>query len=220
MLRSAIALAALALLCTGAAGARSRHRQQGGGPPGRFDYYVLSLSWSPQYCAGPNGGNDGPQCGEGRRYGFVVHGLWPQFERGYPENCAAAPPLSSPIITRMLPLMPSPQLIRHEWQAHGTCSGLDQNTYFDTIRRAYQSVHIPDAYKQPLQQIQVSPADIKKQFASANPSFGQDAFRVLCSGRFLSEVRVCFTKDLKGRPCGADARDTCRADPVILRPVR
>ena len=116
--------------------------------------------------------------------------------------------------------MPSPKLIQHEWESHGTCSGLDVNTYFQEIQKAFASIKIPDDFKSPMKQIEVAPADVKGKFAKANPSFPAEAFKVQCSGRYLSEVRVCLTKDLKGRPCSSDVRDTCRDDSVIMRPLR
>jgi ribonuclease T2 len=201
-------------------GARSRQRNRGSGRPGAFDYYVLSLSWSPEHCAGPAGARDTAQCADGRGYGFVVHGLWPQYERGFPESCAAPFPVASATLQRMLPLMPSPQLIQHEWETHGTCSGLDQAAYFNAIQSARGGLKVPADYSAPLGEIHVSPAYVKRKFVAANPGFGEDSFRVLCGGRFLSEVRVCLSKELKPRPCGADVRDTCRVDPVIMRRVR
>lgn len=202
--------------------ARSRRRANpGSGEAGKFDYYVLSLSWSPEYCAGRTSGGDDQQCGGARRFGFVVHGLWPQYERGgYPESC---PPLSRvppSIVKSMLPLMPSPQLIEHEWETHGTCSGLDVNAYFQTIQKAFATVKVPDDFKAPIQQIEIAPAAVNSKFISANPSFPPDSVKVQCRARYLSEVRVCLTKDLKPRPCARDVRDTCRGDSIIMRPLR
>jgi ribonuclease T2 len=150
----------------------------------------------------------------------VVHGFWPQYERGYPQNCAGGGPVSQEIIQRMLPLMPNAKLIQHEWSKHGTCSGLNQDKYFATVEQVYSGVEIPADFKGPIKNIEISPAKVKGEFVEANHALPADAFRVLCQGRFLSEVRVCFTKDLQGRACGADVRDTCSADPIIMRPVR
>lgn len=200
--------------------ARSRKNRHEAGTPGVFDYYVFSLSWSPEFCAGPSGARDAAQCGDGRQYGFVVHGLWPQYERGFPESCAAPSPVGSAIIDRMLPLMPSPRLIQHEWDQHGTCSGLAPAAYFETIRAVRAAMKIPSDYTAPLQQLNVSPTGIRQKFAAANAGFGLDSVHTLCSGRFVSEVRICFSRDLKPRACGAGVRDTCAVDPVILRPVR
>jgi ribonuclease T2 len=214
-----LALLMIGAVALGTAAPRSRSRNRGAGTPGVFDYYVLSLSWSPEYCA-VNGSNDPGQCADGRKFAFVVHGLWPQYERGYPQNCAAGGTVSDAIIRRMLPLMPSPKLIEHEWRTHGTCSGLNQDVYFDLVRRAYSQVSIPADFKAPIKNIEVSPSQVKDEFVRANASISADAFRVLCRGRFLSEVRVCLSRDLKGRACSADVRDACAADEIIMRPVR
>ena len=94
---------------------------------GRFDYYVLVLSWSPTYCALGEQRSD-PQCSPrgDRPYAFVLHGLWPQHERGWPQDCRTRerPFVPRPTIDRMLDIMPSRRLVIHEYRKHGTCSGL------------------------------------------------------------------------------------------------
>jgi ribonuclease T2 len=185
-----------------------------------FDYYLLALSWSPEYCSNSKSGRDGQQCGEGRRFGFVVHGLWPQAAGGNPQKCGTSPPVPESVIDEMLPIMPSSGLIQHEWTTHGTCSGLDVAAYFKEVRSAYDTVKVPGDYKQPQKQIMVRPAEVTEKFARANGTFPPDAFRLRCSGRYLTEVRVCMNLDLTGRACDASVPDNCRADEVILRPVR
>jgi ribonuclease T2 len=209
--------AAVVVLAFGAQSKRSNRPQ---GKPGVFDYYVLSLSWSPQHCADPGGKRDIEQCGNGKRYGFVVHGLWPQYERGFPDSCAAGSQVAPGIVTRLLPLMPSSRLIQHEWDKHGTCSGLSQVGYFETIEKTFAGLRVPDDFKTPLKQVMVKPDTIRNKFVAANPGFSAQSVKVLCGGRFLSEVRVCLTKDLKPRPCSTGVRDSCRADEIIMRPVR
>jgi ribonuclease T2 len=208
----------IALLCATAADARSRRkRPQGSNQPGVFDYYVFSLSWSPEHCASHN---DSPQCDGGRKFGFVAHGLWPQFERGYPQDCGG--PILQPrqIPKDLMDIMPSEQLIEHEWSKHGTCSGLGIENYFKKIEDAYAEVTIPREFKAPIQKAEVSPAEIKSKFVAANRGFPESSVKVLCSGRFLQEVRVCLDKDLKARACGTDVKDTCRNATIIMPPVR
>ena len=119
--------------------------------PGEFDYYVLSLSWSPSFCEeaaerGNAAGAPQAQCG-GRPFSFVVHGLWPQYEHGFPEYCQRpSPRLDRNIMTSMLDLMPAPGLIYNEWDKHGTCSGLGARAYFETIRKARAAVKIPPEF--------------------------------------------------------------------------
>ncbi len=218
MIRALSIVTALVVCAVGLTAAKKKAHPHG--EPGKFDYYVMSLSWSPQHCSTPAGAKDSSQCAEGRQYGFVVHGLWPQYERGFPSDCEDTDPVRSGIVRQMLRLMPAEELIQHEWAKHGTCSGLDQPAYFKKIEQAYANVKIPLDYTQPLKQIEVSLEDVHKEFRNANPSFPEDSIHSLCNGKFLSEVRVCYTKDLKPRPCGADVRDTCKVDPIIMRPVR
>src|SRR5262245_58704093 len=159
-----------------------------------FDYYLLSLSWSPQYCAEPVGKNDHQQCGRKRRYGFVVHGLWPQYEKGYPEFCGHGSQVSEPLMQKMLPIMPNKQLIRHEWEKHGTCSGLTVEQYFKKTADAFALLVIPSRYKNPSGTISLEPGQLKQDLVVGNPDFTEESFALLCKGRFLKEVRVCLDK--------------------------
>jgi len=212
------------LFCFGiialAACAQPPRRNQPRGEPGHFDYYVLSLSWSPQYCSTPAGERDNLQCGAGRRFAFVAHGLWPQFERGWPQFCSSDSQPSQAQINGMLDIMPSPRLVRHEWSKHGACSGLNAAQYLALVRKADQSLKTPPEFSGPRQQVRVKPAQLKKRFVEVNTLAGDESVAVLCSGRFLSEVRVCLDKNLKSRACGADVRDQCRAPEMIMQPVR
>src|SRR3954469_21917990 len=139
----------LALVFVSADYAAAQDRRQNA--PGEFDFYVLSLSWSPSFCeAAAERGNTGrsqqAQCGE-RPFSFVVHGLWPQYEHGFPEYCQRpSPRLDRNIMTSMLDLMPAPGLIYNEWDKHGTCSGLGARGYFEAIRKARSAVKIPADY--------------------------------------------------------------------------
>lgn len=187
--------------------------------PGKFDYYVLALSWSPEYCASEGGARDRLQCVD-RRYGFVTHGLWPQYEKGYPRRCVSGATLSYDTVKRMLDIMPSQALVRHEWQTHGTCSGNPPGVYFDLVRRYYSSIRIPKAFQEPTATILIEPAALKQRFLESNPALAAGMFAVVCSGRNLREVRVCLTKEGKPRPCGRDVRDQCSVDKAVLRPVR
>ena len=190
---------------------------------GKFDFYVMSLSWSPGFCATPAGDRDEMQCGPQRHFAFVLHGLWPQYEeRGWPQDCSTGQ-VDNQIVESMWPIMPSTRLVRHEWAKHGTCSGLSAKEYFEEAAEAFLSVKVPEAYRAPLKQITVNPKDVQRDFAAANPKFAAGSFVVTCTnnGRFLQEVRACLTKDLEGRPCNREVqRSACRSSEVIMRPVR
>ena len=187
---------------------------------GQFDYYVLSLSWSPQYCADAPGDRDRRQCGSGRRYAFVLHGLWPQNERGFPQSCAEGGTLPRALVDDMLDVMPSPSLVRHEWATHGTCSGQTASAYFAAARRAFRSIAIPDRFRAPVREVYVDPRTIVGDFFRDNPALPPAGIAVLCSGRYLKEVRVCLDRSLHPRTCGREIRSRCRGDEVIVRPVR
>jgi ribonuclease T2 len=205
--RLARILAVLLLAGSGAAGADQ---------PGQFDYYVLSLSWSLQYCASGSH-DDQAQCT--RPYAFVAHGLWPQNERGYPRGCYSHERVSDGTIDQMLPIMPSRGLVIHEWHTHGACSGLGADDYFATVERAYRSIKVPPKYQSPQGYVSVGVDQLKDDFAAANPGLRPADMAVQCSGHYLQEVRVCLTRDLNDRACSADVRDRCDGD-AVLRPVR
>jgi ribonuclease T2 len=186
-----------------------------------FSYYMLVLSYAPDFCAQPGGSKDARECGTGRHVGFVVHGLWPQGDstRG-PENCGSARPVAQDIVQTMLRYIPTESLIQHEWASHGTCSGMSAADYFAAVRKARDSVTVPAQLSQPAQQMQLAPADAESQFAAANPGFPKEAFRTSCyrDGE-LQEVRICLNKDLSPRPCTVSAGE-CSVGKVTMLPVR
>ena len=209
------------LALSGAASAQDRRQNA----PGEFDFYVLSLSWSPSFCEAAqersNGGRSQQmQCG-GRPYAFVVHGLWPQYDRGFPNYCQRpSPRLDRNIMTSMLDLMPAPGLIFNEWDKHGTCSGLGARAYFEAIRKARAGVKIPDEYLQLPEAKTVSPDAIEDAFIKVNPGLSHSAIAVTCDRNRLSEVRICLSKDLQFRACEEIDRRACRRDSIVMPPMR
>jgi ribonuclease T2 len=215
-----VAVTALALaLVANAAAAQDRRQSR----PGQFDFFVLTLSWSPSYCdvAGERGEPPQLQCGGARPFSFVVHGLWPQYERGFPEFCQQpAPRLDRNIVSSMLDLMPAPGLIFNEWNKHGTCFGANPRAYFETMRKARAMVKIPDAYIEPAKTLTVAPDEVEEAFVKANPGLTQAGVAVICDNRRLREVRLCLSKDLQFRDCPEIDRRACRAKEIIMPPVR
>jgi ribonuclease T2 len=211
-------LAAAVIVFT-AAGALAQDARQN--QPGQFDFYVLSLSWSPSFCdAGGERAQRQPECGE-RPYSFVVHGLWPQYEKGFPEYCQVpAPRLDRNIVSSMLDLMPAPQLIFHEWDRHGTCSGLAARAYFETVRKARAVVKIPAEFLEVKSELTVTPDDVGEAFAKANPGLTRGAMAVGCDNKRLREVRICLSRDLGFRECAEVERRSCRRDKLVMPPVR
>src|SRR5258708_7317928 len=219
---NSLGLPAAAALIALAGTASAQDRRQNA--PGEFDFYVLSMSWSPSFCEEANErGNEGrsqAQCG-GRPFSFVVHGVWPQYERGFPEYCQRpSPRLERNIMTSMLDLMPAPGLIFNEWDKHGTCSGLGARAYFESIRKARAAVKIPEEFLQLSEQKTIAPGDLEAAFIKVNPGLSSSAISVTCSGRRLSEVRVCLSKDMQFRACEETDRRACRRDEVVMPPVR
>jgi ribonuclease T2 len=218
----AVVLIATAFGSTSAQEQQNQQQVQPRNQPGRFDFYVLSLSWSPSFCkeSEERSRPSNEQC-RGRPYSFVVHGLWPQYERGFPRDCQVpSPRLSRELMTSMLDLMPAPGLIYHEWDQHGTCSGLEAQGYFDLIRKARDTVKIPENYAAPRTTLTVSPDDVEEAFVKSNPGLSRAAVSVTCGSTRLSEVRICLSKDLKFRDCDEIERRACRRDKLIMPPVR
>jgi ribonuclease T2 len=192
--------------------------------PGQFDFYVLALSWSPSYCEAaheraPERTVD-QQCA-GRPFAFVVHGLWPQYEQGFPSYCQVpAPRLDRTIVGSALELMPSPRLIFHEWDRHGTCSGLSQHAYFEAVRKARAAVKIPTDFIELHKPMTVQPVDVAEAFVKANPGLARADLAVACDSKRLSEVRVCLNKDFSFRDCADVARRACKSESLTLPATR
>ena len=206
------------LLTSSLAGAQDQRQNR----PGQFDFYVLSLSWSPSFCeaAGERGSPPQQQCAA-RPYSFVVHGLWPQYEHGFPEFCQVpAPRIDRNIVSSMLDLMPAPRLIFQQWDKHGTCSGLSPTAYFETVRKVRAVVKIPPEFVDLKEMLTVTPDEVEEAFVKANPGLSGDAVAVTCDSRRLSEVRICVGKDFRFRACpDIDAR-ACRRDKIVMPPLR
>lgn len=192
---------------------------------GTFDYYVLVLSWSPDFCAtNPKAAKD-PQCSIGSKYGFVLHGLWPQFESGYPHSCSAVQ--LSDAARAQCDIFPSANLCDHEWQKHGTCSGLGATGYLALSGKLKKSVVIPESYKMPEQTFRTTVARLKADFVAKNSGFTTDSIAPYCSGsgRFLKEVFFCYDKAQQPRACSPEvlkssAKSCAQPDGFVVRNVR
>ncbi len=186
-----------------------------------FDFYVLSLSWSPTWCMDNDSSGEGEQCRTGRRAGFIVHGLWPQFERGHPEFCRPREPDRVPAALgrAYLDIIPSMGLIGHQWRKHGSCSGLTQRDYLAVTRAAFERVVLPDAVED-ADGGRTGPAEIEAALVAANPGLSARGLAVTCDGGRLEEIRICLTPDLNFRDCPEVDRAACRAKTITQPPVR
>jgi len=189
-------------------------------PSGDFDFYVLALSWSPGFCALGGAEKAREQCQTGMGLGFVVHGLWPQFEQGFPSDCdSAGRPVSRVALEAAKGLFPSEGLARHEWRKHGSCSGRSPQDYFADVRAARESVTIPPEFERLKKEEEVSPAEILRAFGKANPRLRAGMAAVTCAKGYLQEVRLCLSKDLRAfRPCPDVTRNSCRAQTIKVTP--
>lgn len=207
-----VCLAVFALGFADAADARKRSDQndQSSDTIGAYDYYVMALSWSPTFCQTPAADDEDEQCGK-KGYGFILHGLWPQFENGGgPERCETRE--SGPdrkTVADTLAFMPSRRLINHEWRKHGACTGLGAEKYFETADRAFTSLQLPQELKTPRQPLQMNGDQLRNALKRANPNLGDDMMSLHCSKGQLVEVRVCLDKQTKPRSCGKRMRSGC-----------
>jgi ribonuclease T2 len=185
---------------------------------GDFDFYVLAMSWSPTFCEDDTRGSD--QCSGRRPYGFVAHGLWPQNEKGWPENCNVSARVPDRTVNEMLQIMPAKGLIFHQWKKHGTCSGMQPAAYFDTVQDAWNKVKIPATFDGLSRTITVKPRVIEEAFMEVNPKLTDKMISINCNRKRLREVRVCFDKDLNFRQCSKEVQRECRDNAVRMPPVR
>ncbi|MEM9577301.1 MAG: ribonuclease T2 [Pseudomonadota bacterium] len=187
---------------------------------GAFDYYVLSLSWSPNWCALEGDARGSDQCDPRHDHGWILHGLWPQFERGYPDYCQTTERAPSRAMTRdMADIMGTSGLAWHQWKKHGTCTGLTATRYFEASRAAYASIQRPEILRRLTEPVKIDPKVIEETFLDANPGLEADQITITCKSRHIQEARICLTKDLAPRRCGADVLRECAAA-SLFTPVR
>lgn len=208
-------LLALAALCWSAAARAEGERA------GDFDYYVLSLSWSSAWCALEGNARDDPQCREGRGLTFVLHGLWPQYEAGWPSFCRTAErdPTRGETAA-MADIMGGAGSAFHQWKKHGRCSGLSAEEYYRTARAAYNSIAIPDLFARVDRPLTLPASVIEAAFLEENPGLSRDQITITCKQGLIQEARICLTPNLAPRRCGADVVRDCRLQDAVLEPVR
>ena len=211
------ALFCLYLFPAPSAFARHHHRHRDAkANPGHFDYYLLALAWAPNYC-GDHPTDHSSECRTGGHTAFVLHGLWPQANSGPPPmSCSTAPPVAAATVDHMLNFMPTRGLIQHEWQKHGTCSGLSAQDYFARVEQAFRNVHVPEQYPKLDHEQPISVFDLEKSFADANHA-SLSAFRISCHAGELVSLEVCMDKNLQFQSCTESVRE-CPVNQVDMRP--
>lgn len=207
--------AALALILCGAPALGD------GDKAGDFDYYVMSLSWSPAWCALTGEARGDPQCDAGNGRGWVLHGLWPQYEVGWPAYCSSGERDPSRGQTaEMADIMGGAGLAFYQWKKHGRCTGLSAQGYYDLSRRAFGSVVLPEVFKAVTRDLILPAQVIEDAFIEANEGMSREQITVICDEGLISEVRLCLTRDLKLRGCGDDVIRDCRMPDAGLEALR
>ena len=175
-----------------------------------FDYYLLNLSWSPEFCYSH------PSAAECAAHpAFVLHGLWPQNTNGtYPQNCSSAPGPADP--SQYADIYPDSGLLEHEWRTHGTCSGLTPDAFFTAARAAFQSVAVPPTLTRLTRQISLPPAQILDLVTQANPKIPSSSLALSCGNNYLTAIEVCLNKS--GQPTTCGPIRSCRANTVRIPP--
>ena len=186
-----------------------------------FDYYVLALSWSPTWCALEGDARNSPQCDASADFGWVLHGLWPQYHRGYPSNCRTKNLQPSRAMTRdMADIMGSSGLAWYQWKKHGTCTELPAHEYFALARRAYESVNRPVVFRKLTDPVKLPASVVEEAFLKANPGWEPDMLTITCREGRIQEARLCLSKDLRPVPCGQDVVRDCRMRDALFDPIR
>lgn len=178
-------------------------REESRGRPGDFDFYLLALSWSPAFCEKDSGRSSPGQCRD-NRFGWVVHGLWPQYAKArqqkqpWPQYCAAASPLPQTLLRRHFCTMPDPRLMQCQWAKHGSCSGLEPEAWFAAIQRLAARFALP-----PPEPETQSAAAFAQAVLAARPELQARHLRVIRREGRIREIRLCLDKNLE-RPvdCG------------------
>lgn len=206
--------ALLALMFTAPASAE-------GEKAGEFDYYVLALSWSPNWCAIEGDAKGSPQCDAREDHGWILHGLWPQFHRSWPSYCRTSERAPSRTMTaEMADIMGTSGLAWHQWKKHGTCSGLSAQGYFDLSREAYASIERPQILRKLDKSVRLPAHLIEEVFLKENPELSPDGLTITCKQGYIQEARICLSKDLAPVPCGRDVIKDCALDNALFDPVR
>lgn len=162
--------------------------------------YTLAASWSPEYCRGDTASM---QCsGRNGRFGFVLHGLWPEAGSGpAPQWCALEPRPSPDLIRRNLCMTPVPWLLEHEWAKHGSCMTRTPEAYFRSSAALWNSLRWPDADRLSRRR-GLTVGDLREAFLVANPEWRREMIGIeLSRNGWLRELRLCYGRDFMPRAC-------------------
>lgn len=188
---------------------------------GEFDYYVLALSWSANWCAIEGDAKNSPQCDASEDHGWIMHGLWPQFHRGYPSFCHTIKrPPSRGMTNDMADIMGTGGLAWHQWKKHGTCTDLSASEYFALSRRAYETVTRPLVFRKLDRAVKLPASVVEDAFLKDNPLLSPDEITITCRQGYIQEARICLSRDLTPVPCGRDVIKDCTLKDALFTPLR
>jgi ribonuclease T2 len=188
---------------------------------GEFNYYVMALSWSPNWCEieGDSKGSD--QCDPRHDHGWILHGLWPQYHRGFPAYCRTSErPPSRGQTNGMAEIMGTGGLAWHQWTKHGVCTGLNAADYYALSREAYASVTRPEIFRKLTKDVKLPASVVEDAWLKANPELEKDGITITCKQGHIQEARICLSRDLKPVLCGQDVVRDCRMKDAVFTPVR
>ncbi|MDQ2089821.1 ribonuclease T2 [Marimonas arenosa] len=188
---------------------------------GEFDYWVMALSWSPNWCAIEGDARGSSQCDASRDFGWTLHGLWPQYHRGWPAFCPTAEPQPRRSLTNaMADIMGTSGLAWYQWKKHGVCSGLSAPEYYEVSRQAFESFNRPEIFRKLHKPVKLPATVVEEAFLKANPGLEPDMITITCKQGRIQEARICLSKSLKPVPCGRDTVNDCRMKDALFDPVR
>lgn len=188
---------------------------------GQFDYYVMALSWSPNWCEIEGDAKRSDQCDARHDHGWILHGLWPQYHRGFPSYCQTGERAPTRGQTNaMADIMGTGGLAWHQWKKHGVCSGLSSAEYYELSGEAYASIKRPEVFRKLTKDIKLPASVVEDAWLKANPQLEADGITITCRQGYIQEARVCLSRDLEPVPCGQDVVRDCRMKDAVFTPVR
>ncbi len=199
--------------------------QQVHATPGKFDYYLMNLSWAPEFChnvdvlpakekAMGSKGDSSEECST--PHGFVLHGMWPQnFNGTYPANCSHKPGPKD--YTPYLKDTPSETLLRHEWSKHGTCTTFAPDAFFKAADHAFEAVKMPSQLQNVTQTLQMTPDALSQALYQANPAYPKGSIVLACGNNALTAISVCLSKTGM-QPVACQHIKPCSAKTIKIAP--
>lgn len=165
-------------------------------------FHMLAISWMPETCRARDDGAGGIACDGPDRFGWTLHGLWPNSDgRPYPRYCRPADEVAPATIRDNLCRTPSVDLVQHEWAAHGTCGWDTPEAYFAQAAALYDPLKLPDP--QTLANgARPTAGQLRAAIHAANPAVPENGVYIaVASSNRLREIRLCHDLAFQPRAC-------------------